>query len=175
MRVAMKMCGLLCIFGACCLTGLEQERRLKQRWLFLREVREMLQFLEKEMTWHRTSLDDALRCAAVGCKTSLGAILLDCAEQVESRCGLSFQEIWRTNVSRDLSPGFLSDTEYQCFLELEMALCGADTVSQKTQLQKFEQRFLGFCESAHVEWKEKGALYRRLSAAAGVAAVILLV
>jgi len=175
MRVAMKMCGLLCIFGACCLAGMEQERRLKQRWLFLSEVRETLQFLEKEMTWHRTSLDEALRCAAEGCKTVLRAILLDCAKQVESRCGLAFREIWRTSVSKTLSPGFLNDTQYQCFLELEMALCGTDTVSQKTQLQKFEQRFLDICEGAHAEWKEKGALYRRLSAAAGLAAVILLV
>lgn len=175
MRVTMKLCGLLCIFGACCLAGANQEQCLKQRWIFLREVRETLEFLEKEMTWHRTSLGEALRCAAKSCKTPLGMVLLDCADQVEARCGLTFQEIWRTSTAKALTPGFLSDAQYQCFMEVEMALCGADTVMQKTHLQKFEQRFSDLSESAHEEWKEKGALYRRLSAAAGLAAVILLV
>lgn len=175
MRVTVKLCGLLCIFGACCLAGAEQEHRLKQRWLFLREVREALEFLEKEMTWHRTSLGEALRYAAKSCKTSLGTVLLESADQAEARCGSSFQEIWRTSTQKALSPGFLSDTQYQCFLEVETALCCADTVLQKTHLQKFEQRFSDLCENARTEWKEKGTLYRRLSAAVGFAAVILLV
>lgn len=175
MRAGMKLCGMLCIFGACFLTGMEQERRLKQRWLFLREVSELLQFLEKEMTWHRSALGEALRHAALDCKTSLGDVLLDCAELAESRCGLSFQKIWQMSVSKAALSDFLSDAQYQCFLELGTALCGMDAVSQKAQLQKQEQRFLDICESARADWKEKGTLYRRLSAAAGVAAVILLV
>ena len=174
MRLMLKLSGMLCIFLACCMVGFEMERRLKQRCLFLREAKETLLLLEQEMTWHRTPLTEALKNAAKSCCTPFASMLLCCADQVEERQGQSFAEIWSRSAAQKIPAGLLTDAEYQTLLDTGMALCNADTVLQKTHLQKQEQRFDGLCRSALEEWKEKGSLYRRLSAAAGLVLVIIL-
>ncbi|MCD7764261.1 MAG: stage III sporulation protein AB [Lachnospiraceae bacterium] len=170
----MKLCGLVCIFVSCVLSGLEMEHRLKQRWMFLWEMKETLHLLEKDMTWHRTPLPEALFSAAQVCKTPLGPMLLCCAGQIEARSGRSFGEIWRECARGEIPAGLLSEVQMQSVLDTGKALCNTDTELQKTHLKKQEQHFENLCAAAQEEWREKGMLYRRLSAAAGAAAVILL-
>ncbi|MCD7955767.1 MAG: stage III sporulation protein AB [Lachnospiraceae bacterium] len=175
MRLVLKMGGLLCIFAACCMTGFEMDHRLKQRWLFFREVTESLQLLEKEMTWLRTPLPEALRGAAAHGTTAFASMLLSCAGQVSNRERRSFGEIWQECAAREIPGGFLHESEYQVLLDVEEALCGADLVLQRTHLQKQQQRFGDLAEQAREEWRQKGTLWRRLSAAAGASFVILLI
>ncbi|MCD8103742.1 MAG: stage III sporulation protein AB [Lachnospiraceae bacterium] len=174
MRMIVKLGGLLCIFVAACMAGYEMDRRLKQRWLFLREVAETLQLLEKEMTWLRTPLPEALKEAAGNCRTAFAPMLLACAELVTNRDRCSFGEIWRVCAAQELPKGLLSEAEYQALLEVEGALCNSDTVLQKTHLNRQQQRFRDLSDRAKEEWQEKGRLCRRLSAAAGLSLAILL-
>ncbi|MCC8136762.1 MAG: stage III sporulation protein AB [Clostridiales bacterium] len=174
MRIWLKMIGLTCIFAACILTGFEMERRLKQRWMFLWEMKEALRLLEKDMTWHRTPLPEALLSAAQVCRTPLGPMLRCCAGQIGAESGQSFGKIWQECARGKIPAGLLTAAQMQMVLDTEKALCNADTVLQKTHLQKQEQRFDELCADAQAEWRKKGMLYRRLSAAAGAAAVILL-
>ncbi len=170
----MKLCGLVCIFASCVLAGFEMERRLKQRWMFLWEMKETLRLLEKDMTWHRTPLPEALLGAAQVCKTPLGPMLVCCAGQAGMSGGQSFGEIWQESARGKLPDGLLSEAQLHAVLETGKALCSADTVLLKTNLQKQELLFENLSMTAREEWREKGMLYRRLSAAAGAAAVILL-
>ncbi|MCD7885581.1 MAG: stage III sporulation protein AB [Lachnospiraceae bacterium] len=174
MRIFLKMGGLLCIFAASCMLGFEMDRRLKQRWLFFQEVTESLQLLEKEMTWLRTPLPEALRSAAAHGTTAFSSMLISCAEQVAARDRRSFGEIWRECAAKEIPAGFLQEAEYQALLDVEEALCGADLVLQRTHLQRQQQRFEDLAERAKEEWQQKGTLCRRLSAAAGASLVILL-
>lgn len=175
MCTMLKICGLICIFAACYLTGLELDRSLKRRWLFFREMKDTLLSLEQEMTWYRTPLPETLKRAASVCKTPLRPMLLCCAGQMEARGGQSFEEIWKISARNHL-PGELmrSDAEYQALLEVAGALSCEDVVMQKTYLQQYQQRFDGLSDMAYQEWQERGALYRRLAAAFGAAAVIIL-
>ncbi|MCC8067196.1 MAG: stage III sporulation protein AB [Clostridiales bacterium] len=174
MRVIIKMIGMCCIFLSCNLAGFGLERRMKYRCLFLREVKEVLQLMENEMIWHRTTLPEALITVSADCRTSLGPILRCCAERIKERDGQSFGDIWHSGVDGKIPNGLLSAAEYQALLDLATAFCNTDAVLQKTQIQKQQQRFDCLYERAQEEWKEKGCLYRRLFGAAGLAIVILL-
>lgn len=174
MRIWLKAAGLCCVFTACFLIGTEEDRRLKQRWLFLREMYEMLAYLEKEMIFHRTPLPEALRSAAASCRTCLGGLLKMAAEKTESRENRSFQDIWKESAAKWVPCRLLPETESAVLLESAAALCGTDTVMQRTLILKYEQRFQMLSENARQEWQEKGGLYRRLSVAAGAFLVILL-
>ncbi|MCD8023615.1 MAG: stage III sporulation protein AB [Lachnospiraceae bacterium] len=174
MRILFRIAGMACVLGAGIWTGIEMDRGLKQRWLFLREVCEALQIFEKEMTWQRAAIPESLRSAARSGKTAFGAILLDCAQTAEEGNGMLFHEIWTGSVTKGLPAGLLNDTQIQELMHLDSALCNTDTVLQKAHLQRQLRTFTELCESAHEEWKEKGTLYRKLSAAASLAAVILL-
>ncbi|MCD8012986.1 MAG: stage III sporulation protein AB [Lachnospiraceae bacterium] len=175
MRAMLKLCGLLCVFGACSLAGIEMDHSLKRRWLFLLEMKDALLLLEQEMTWYRTPLWEALKSAADVCKTPLRPMLLCCAGQVEARGGQSFQEIWRESIEKNLPKELIWNTaEHQLLLETAGAFTSTDIGLQKICLQKFQQRFDKMSALAYQEWQEKGTLWRRLSAASGAAAVIIL-
>ncbi|MCC8045445.1 MAG: stage III sporulation protein AB [Clostridiales bacterium] len=174
MRLFLKVCGLFCIFAASCMLGFEMDHRLKRRWLFFQEVTESLQLLEKEMAWLRTPLPEALRSAAAHGTTAFSSMLISCAGQVAARDRRSFDEIWRECAAKEIPAGFLQEEEYQALLDVEGALCGADLVLQRTQLQKQQQRFGDLTERAKEEWQQKGTLCRRLSAAVGASLVIIL-
>lgn len=170
----MKLAGTVCILAACALTGFELERRLKQRWLFLREMQELLVFLEKETTYHRAALGEALCNAAEKCTTELSAVLLRVSAQVDERDGKAFHDIWQEAVDRCVPGGLLSWEELLTVREAADALCNTDIVTQRMLLEKYADRFRALSDREEKDCREKGRLYRRLSAAAGVFFVILL-
>ncbi len=175
MRIIMKLAGMFCVMAACALTGIALERRLKKRWQLFREMRETLVFLEKEMTYHRSPIHEAFRAAAGRCATELGDVLLETAGQIERRSGQTFREMWSEALMRQLPSGLLAQDELHLFGETAAALCNTDVVMQKTLLEKYADRFRLMSEAEAEACREKGGLYRRLSAAAGIFLVILLI
>ncbi len=174
MRISVKLAGILCILAAGVLAGNGMERRMKRRWQLFREMRETIAFLEKEMGYYRAPLHEALRSAAQRCRTELGTVLSETAEQIEQRSGCSFREIWERNLAKQIPAGLLSREETQLFADTETAFCGTDVVIQRTLLEKYEDRFRMMEDTEARVCSEKGGLYRKLAAAAGVFLVILL-
>lgn len=175
MRFWIKMTGLVCIFLACVFVGAQQERRMKQRWLFLREMQEMLLVLEKEMVFHHAAVTEAFRYAAGSCRTSLRQVFETAAAQIEKRDQTSFEEIWKTAIRKEIPGNLLTESELLAMQNAAVALCGTDTVMQQTLLQQHADRFREMSREEEENYREKGSLVRRLMTAAGAFLVILLI
>lgn len=173
MRLYCKLAGILLVLISAVMTGLELEHGLKLRWLYLREMSESLRFLEKEMIYHRTPVSEALSEAAKRCQTELKTLFLSASKQTESKKERTFDEIWAHSV-RETAAGILTKQEIETVCELSGALCNTDTVMQKTLLEKYQERFAVMSRDMEQQFREKGALYHKLSAAAGAFLALLL-
>lgn len=174
MWIIVRTVGMLCILAACILTGFVLEQRLKRREQLFREMQETMTFLEKETTYHRSPIHEAFRSVQKHCMTALSGVFSEVAAQVEQRNGQSFQKIWEDALARFIPDGLLTQDEMQLFVESSAALCNTDVVMQKTLLGKYADRFRLMSEEEEQLCREKGGLYRRLTVAAGIFLVILL-
>lgn len=175
MTWAVKAAGALCILAASAMVGIELERGMKKRWMFLLEMQEVLAFLEKEMTYHRSPIPEAFRGAASRCSTELKGILLLAAGEAEKREGRSFEEIWSAAVDESIPAQLLSAEELQAVKGAADALCNPDVVMQRTLLEQYAGRFGAMSKKAAEVCREKGGLYRKLTTAAGIFLVILFI
>lgn len=173
--LTVRITGCICIGLASWFVGMELEQRLKQKWLFLKEMKELLAFLEKEMTYRRSTAETALETAAGNCRTCLRELLLSVSEKIRQRSGADFQTIWEEQVRLMIPERMLEKEQYQAVCEAASALCQTDTVMQRRMIETQNARFLQLCEQAQQNFLEKSRLYRRLSTAAGVFLMILLI
>lgn len=172
--LAVRTAGILLIFAACCFLGSAMESRLKRQWMVLREFCELLRYMEREMVFHRTPLEEALRLAAKSGLREIRETLEYAADKVERQEGASFQEIWETAVTVCLKDDVLRSAVREPVCDIWTAFCNQDTVMQKTMLEKQELHLSGLCRDAEQEYRAKAGLYRRLGAAGGVFLIILL-
>lgn len=170
----MKILGLTCILVGCCLYGIELETNLRRHYRFLQEMREALVSLEKELTYHRTPLPDALLYAAGFYSGDVKKILLDTSKEVKKRDGRLLAEIWTEVLQQNLAPQFLQEEERKVLAELPEALCAPDVITQKALLDRSISHLEHAEHKAETDYREKGMLYRKLSVAVGVFMVILL-
>ena len=168
------MAGILLILVSGYLTGREMEQRMKKRPEFLQEIRELFDYLEKEMTFRKTPIRESFAYAAKRSSTELAEILRESSRQISGGEGLPFPFIWRESVKKCVPGGLLSDEEFEAVCQAAAALCNTDTVMQKTMLLQYRERFAEMEKKERKVYLEKAGLYRRLSAAAGVFLVILL-
>ncbi len=174
MRIAVKLLGACCVMASALLAGLALEQRLRCRWQLMREMRDVLAFLEKEMTHRRTPMEEAFRRAAADCHTRLGQVLTRAAKEVEARGGRPFAAIWREAVDGCLADGGLTEEELRELYDVPAALSNADTVMQQTCMERCRQRFEELAGEEAEIFREKSGLCRRLAAAAGIFLVLLL-
>ena len=64
----LQIVGCICIFSSSLLIGNTMEKKLKQRYLFFREMTAALSCLEKEMIHYRLILPQALEKASSCCR-----------------------------------------------------------------------------------------------------------
>lgn len=174
MEITAKLCGMLLVFLACVWTGRELELGLKRKWLFFRDLREALAFLEKEMAYRRTPVPESLREAACRCQKEAAALFTEAAELAEQRGRVSFRVIWQESVAKSGAFEMLEEQERLFVESLSDALSNTDTVMQRTLLAQYEERLLEAGREQERLYREKGALYRKLSAAAGIFLILLL-
>lgn len=174
MQSAVKALGLFLILAGCVLFGAVWEERLRHQWRLLTEWKEILCCLEKEMTWHRTTLPEALRSVAKGRGDSLERLMNDAAEELQKREGRAFEAVWQEAVHKSLPEEELGCEKRKLLEEAAPALCAQDIVMQKTLFEKCIWHLEDAAKEAEREYLEKGRLYRRLSMAAGIFLVILL-
>lgn len=173
-RMWIKILGLTCILSGCCLYGMELEANLKRHYRFLQEMREALASLEKELTYHRTPLPDALLHVAGFYSSDVKKILLGTAKEVKKRDGRLLAEIWSEVLAVSLRKEFLQDEEKKVLSELPEALCAPDVITQKSLLERSISHLEHAEHKAEADYREKGMLYRKLSVAAGVFLIIFL-
>ncbi len=171
--IAAKGVGICLILAACILAGMELERGLKRRWLILRELHEMLLFLEKEMIFRRTPVPEALEDAAAQCRTEAQALFQKAAGLAGAKRGASFGALWEEAAAASGLEEILAAEEYQETCRMAQALSNTDTVMQKTMLEKYQSRFEEMSVEMERQYREKGALYRKLTAAAGAFLALL--
>lgn len=174
MRFVIKAVGLLILFSGCILFGITEEVQLKNQWKLLEEWKEILCYLKPEMTWHRTLLPEALRCAAEGHMCLLEEFLTTVAEWTEQRDGRAFEMIWKEALRQTIPQEKLEQKKRRLLEESAAALCVQDAAMQKILLDKSIGRLETAAREAEQEYQEKGKLYRRLSVTAGVFLVILM-
>lgn len=174
MQFPIKTIGVCCIMAASILLGRQADHAMKKRCTLLSEIYELFLFLEKEMSFHRATIQEAFRSAAATCVTELAAVLTSSAGEIDKREGRPFREIWKDAVDAHLPDTLLSENARMSLLESADALCNPDTVMQRTLLQKYCERFDAMRRQEQESCREKGALIRRLSAAAGAFLAILL-
>ena len=166
---------MLCIFGAAILTGRELELRLKRRWMVLTEIAGGLTLLEKEMLCHRSSLAEALQTVAKRCQTEAGQLFVTAGVGISTAGTGPFSVIWMQAAKSSGFDRLFTESEYTELLALSTVLCSADPVQQRVLFQRYEEQFQDMSQSAQGQYREKGALYRKLAAAAGIFLVLLLI
>lgn len=147
---------------------------MKRRWQILREMCEVLRYLEKEMIYHRTPLEEAMEAAAGTGSMEIAGMLKLAAEGMKERKGTLFREIWKSAVAASLGDGVLTEQEMEIIADSWTAFCNPDVVLQKTMLDKQLLRMEDACRKAEEEYREKAGLYRKLWAAGGVFLILLL-
>lgn len=172
-RMGLRMLGILVIFLAACLFGSAMEFQVKKRWMILRELRELFRFLQKEMIYHRSPLEEALLLAAKSGMQETGEMLRRIAEEMKKRNGRTFQEIWGQAVACCLG-NILEPTALDAVKDAYTALCNTDVVLQKVLLEKQENLFEGLCRDAECGYREKSGLYRKLGAVGGIFLILVL-
>lgn len=168
------MTGLMFVMAACMGTGYSMDLKLKQRYFFLRDIRDAMIYLEKEMLFHRTAIREAFTAAAERCQTDAAEVFRRAAAVTDGRSGKRFQEIWNEALETRAVRDLLTEEEQTELHNCGAALCNTDAVMQKVLLEKYIDRLEGFSSRAEEEWREKGRLYRRLALGAGMFLVILL-
>lgn len=170
----MRMAGVLLVFLASTFLGKSMEQQMKKRWQILREMCEVLRYLEKEMIFHRTPLEEALVAASGIGSIEITGMLKEAAEGMKQRKGNTFRDIWRDAVVSSLGDGILTEQEMETIANSWTAFCNPDVVLQKTMLDKQLLRMEESCRKAETEYREKAGLYRKLGAAGGIFLIILL-
>ena len=157
MQLYVKTIGACCIMAASLLMGMQIDKGMKHKCILLREMYDLLAFLEKEMTFHRSPVPEALQNAAQQCTTELSDVLKETASGTVRREGKVFADIWRNALEQCIPPQILTEEEKSAFRE------AADAERFKNMYQRELERY-----------QEKSALTRRLSTSAGIFLIIVL-
>ena len=173
LQIVLKFVGCICIFSSSLLIGNTMEKKLKQRYLFFREMTAALSCLEKEMIHYRLILPQALEKASSCCRAGPEKLFAYASTHF-SKYGGSFQKLWQEAIRQCVPPALFSEEELCLFLEISGALCSSDAVLQKTRFDAYRTQFEQLENDAKEIWKDKSTLYRKLSAAAGVFFILLL-
>ena len=88
-------------------------------------------------------------------------------------CGCGYQNFY--DRYRPVFCNLGAEMEYAELLALATVLCSADPVQQRVLFQRYGEQFQDMSRVAQEQYREKGALYRKLAAAAGVFLVLLLI
>lgn len=173
LQIVLKFVGCICIFSSSLLLGNAMEKKLKQRYLFFREMTAALSCLEKEMIHYRLLLPQALEKASSCCRAGPEKLFAYASTHF-SQNGGSFQKLWQDAIHQCVPPALFSEEELCLLSEISGALCSSDAVLQKTRFDAYRTQFEQLENDAKEIWKEKSTLYRKLSAAAGVFFILLL-
>lgn len=167
--------GMLCILSAALWAGRELELRLKRHWLVLEDIVGGLRLLENEMLRHRSTLREALDVTAGRSRTAFGALLMDAQDGISVSGAGPFSDIWKQAAAKSRLQELLGESEYAELLALSQVLCSADPMQQQILFQRYEEWFQSMSREAEQRYREQGALYRKLAAAAGIFLVLLLI
>lgn len=173
-NVVLKSVGSCCILAASILIGLSFERSMKCRYLFFYEMRDAIRWLKQELSHRRTALPEALEKAAQYCHAQVKQLFQSAAEKAAEKSGQPFDVIWRESVTQNPCSKMLEEKELDILLQLSNALCSTDLLMQQTLLESYEAQFDQLSSTEKTRWMTKGSLYRKLSAAAGLFLILLL-
>ena len=173
-QIILKFIGCICVFSASLLTGTAMEKKLKQRYLFFQEMRTALSCLEKEMLHYRLLLPQALEKASACCRAGPEKLFAYACIHFSEHGG-AFHSLWQDAVRQCVPPYLFGEEELHLLFGISDALCNSDAILQKTRFDAYQAQFEQLENDAKEIWKEKSSLYRRLSAAAGLFLILLLV
>lgn len=172
-QIILKFVGCICVFSASLLLGNAMEKKLRQRYLFFQEMSTALSCLEKEMLHYRLLLPQALEKASACCRAGPER-LFTYAYLHFSEHGGAFHSLWKDAVRQCVPPNLFSEEELILLFGISDALCSIDAILQKTRFDAYRAQFAQLENDAKETWKEKSSLYRKLSAAAGLFLILLL-
>lgn len=171
--MGLRMVGLVLLFICCYMLGVETELYFKRQWELWTELKEALVYLEKEMSCHRSTLPEALRCAAKGRMAPVKNFLVQVSIAAEMRDGRSLDEIWKRTFRREIPEKILRG-DRTVIEEAAAAICAHDVTMQKTMFCRCVCHIEEEIRQAYEIWQEKGKLYRRLSVTGGAFLMIVL-
>lgn len=173
-NLVLKSAGSCCILVASIFIGLSLDRSLKCRYLFFCEMKDTIQWLKQELSYHRTTLPEALEKAAHYRHAQVRQLFQSAAEKTAEKSGQPFDVIWSESVTQNPCCKMLAEKELDVLLQLSNALCSTDLLMQRTLLESYEIQFDQLSSAEKARWITKGSLYRKLSAAAGLFLILLL-
>ena len=169
MEVYVKISGSICIAVAVALAERQRENKWKRNAAILRDMYELLVFLEKETVYRRTPLQEALKQAAERCSLDLKNILFHTVSMIQEKSGKPFAVIWEEAVEQGTTGRFIDQKQKSAIIQAEEALCNTDTVL----LQKHAAKFYEMGQRSEAQFREKSSLYRKLGAVAGAFFILL--
>lgn len=173
--ILVRICGGLFVGIGSWMVGRELERKCKMQWELMQEMKDIMVFLEAEMTHRRNPVETSLGEAAGLCHTQLREVLLAAAEEVNRRNGMDFSSIWREQLELLMQEQQLTREQQDVLCACSAAMCGPDITRQQKQLETCISHLERMSAQAYQVYREKSLLYRRLSTACGVFLIILLI
>ena len=173
MEFYVKISGSICIAVAVALAERQIENKWRRNAAILRDMYELLVFLEKETVYRRTPIQEAFMQASERCNLDLKNILVHTVSMIQDKNGKPFAVIWKEAVEQGTTGCFIDQKQKRAIIQAEEALCNTDTVMQRTLLQKHAAKFYEMGQRSEAQFREKSSLYRKLGAVAGAFFILL--
>ena len=116
-----------------------------------------------------------MQTVAKRCRSEAGQLFAAASIRISMTGTGPFSAIWAQSVKESGLGRLLTEMEYAELLALATVLCSADPGQQRVLFQRYGEQFQDMSRVAQEQYREKGALYRKLAAAAGVFLVLLLI
>lgn len=171
----LKIAGSIFVITATTLAGMGRAAALRVQYRRMEELRQILYYLQSEIRYARTCLDEIFLALGRQVRPPYSEWLLSLGRTLGLREGGRFAKVWEESVERDLADCGLPGRELMRLKELGEQLGAADLEMQVKTLELYLTQLTDSMGEIQEEMKEKVKLYHCLGVLSGILIVILLV
>lgn len=170
----MRLAGAVMIFTGCLGMGLLYRERLQGRIRALQKLEYVLELLNSEIRYGRSTLPEC--CLRVGeqLDDSFGRALISVWQESQEKDGISFPQLFTENMERVMREMPLTDTDRTTFLQFIPPQGFADGQMQQRAAQVCGQRLEKTKEGLERDSREKSRIVVGLGAMGGLLLILIL-
>lgn len=170
----LKIVGAILIFLGAIGIGSSMNRRIRQHYHELIELKELILLLGNEMRFLKIPLPQIMKRTATQTKLPFSDSLLLMAVEMENYKEADAAKIWRAVLQNRKMHYLLDEDEFQIFLEAGSILLHDNSYMQGEEIKLFSERISYKIQNAQEELLNRQRVCRYLSAAGGIFLILIL-
>ena len=170
----LKIAGAILVFLGAIGLGSNMNRRIRQHYHQLLELKELILLLGNEMRFLKIPLPQIMKRTAAQTSQPFSDALLHMAAEMEGYQEADAGKIWREVIQKKKSSYLLEEDEFQIFLEAGSILLHDNSYMQGEEIKLFTERISYKIQHAQEELLNRQKVCRYLSAAGGIFLILML-